>query len=168
MSVNFIFMSIFKALILSIYYKSVIELEYICILILTKIYLINKKGRETMVDYNPMKFTDSSKKILMEASKNTLIRLKSKEFGIWIHDEKAPFTISVVFLEEVARVLATEAKVNGDVSAEIAKFMTMSIVNRESENGEKEGNLVPKIEAGPTFKQMVKNDDQTEQQVEEE
>ena len=113
--------------------------------------------------YRPRKINDQSKEILEPALKNASDRLSSDEFGIMLHDLEGIYTITTVFLEEMVRVLANAAEKNGGEARIILHtFGTFGVKYRQSDDGEKAGNLTAYSEAGPDFKQAIKNDGLTE------
>lgn len=118
------------------------------------------------MDYTPLKFNEANEALLEEACKNAAIRLDRKN-GIVIGEPDAIYAISVTFLEEVMKALSRKFNNTGsDASVEIHRFMTITLTNRESDEGEKDGNIVPVLSAGDSCKQLAKNDAETEKDAE--
>lgn len=116
-----------------------------------------------MSDYKPRRINEESKAVLNIACKNALDRLASSDFGIQIHEPLVAYTITTVFLEEVARELGNAARSSGgEAKVDLHGFMTIAVSNRETDEAEKEGNLVPVLTAGPACKLKIKNDQATE------
>ena len=88
------------------------------------------------------------------------------EFRLKFTDQRIPYAITVITLKVMAEHLGQQAKINGgNAKLELHKFGEMAVVNRESDDGEKSGNLVPMFIPGETFKMAVKDDADTEKTV---
>lgn len=115
--------------------------------------------------YQPRHFSEETAKILGIICKNSLNRLKSSEFGIDIIEPEVAYTIATVFFEEAFRELANEAHRNGgEARLKIYELMTIGVDLRESDNGEKSGNMNIIMIPGAICKQLIKDDGFTEQQ----
>jgi len=88
----------------------------------------------------------------------------SNEYQLNIVQPEVASTVVLVWLEEFAKHLAAETEANGNKPVEVVldSIMTIGTTIRESEEGEKEGNLVPFVTLGEVFKLGAKNDVSTE------
>lgn len=101
-------------------------------------------------------------KLVEEAMANSSERL-DRENNIQIKSVPGVYTILMIGMEEIIKSAAKLANDSKEVvEVNLDSLMTIKIENRESENGDKEGNIIPSVECGPTFKLLVKNDALTE------
>ena len=91
--------------------------------------------------YTPVKFTAGFEKALETIASNTMIDLDHKR-GINLQQPDVAYTITVVFLQEIADYLRTHA----DSVIDLQNIIRFGTEMRESDDGEKEGNIVPWVE----------------------
>lgn len=91
--------------------------------------------------YTPIKFTAGNEKVLETISTNTIIELDKKR-GINLQRPDVAYTISVVFLQEIAEYL----KLHSDSIIDLHDIIRFGTENRESDDAEKEGNITPWVE----------------------
>lgn len=114
------------------------------------------------MNYNPLILQEKTKKVFDQVSKNVSDVLLNK-YGIKLKDPNAQYTITVVVLEECARVLGQEAlKNSSNVMIELHHILNLGFNYDDSIEGEMSGNIVPVVQAGADFKLLVKNNDKTE------
>lgn len=83
--------------------------------------------------------------------------------NICISNPKVIYEVAMSFLEGLAAECANQVNANEEaIEVNLDNFMTLRIENRQSDTGDKAGNLIPVLEAGPRLKLIVKNDGLTE------
>lgn len=91
-------------------------------------------------------------------------------FGIVLNEEQAPKVferIMTIGLEQLILVTKQQAaEQGGEACIEFGKLLEVSITNRESDEGEKDGNQMISFTPGPQAKMLAKQDDATENEEE--
>lgn len=115
-------------------------------------------------EYHERRKIGESAKFLEKVDSAAYERLKSNECNLDIGLPNVAYTTTIVYLEELSRQLKEEVEATGrPIAVSLGSLMTISIDNRESDTGEKAGNLVPTVELGEMFKLGIKNDASTEE-----
>lgn len=91
--------------------------------------------------YTPIKYTAGYEKVLETVATNTIIDL-DKRLGINLQKPSVAYTITVVFMQEIAEYL----KLHSDSIVDLHDIIRFGTENREAEDGEKEGNITPWVE----------------------
>lgn len=91
--------------------------------------------------YTPIKYTAGYEKQLETIATNTIIDL-DKRLGINLQKPSVAYTITVVFMQEIAEYL----KLHSDSIVDLHDIIRFGTENREAEDGEKEGNITPWVE----------------------
>jgi len=87
--------------------------------------------------------------------------LKS-ERNILISDARAIPTIVYEFLNSAARYLEKVKSKDKNIQINIFDIFDMGVTYRESDDGEKDGNFTPYLQAGQVLKTTIKSDELTE------
>jgi hypothetical protein len=82
--------------------------------------------------------------------------------NIEIPNDAAIPTIAAVYMESLFTVLADNINAESEKKVNFAGLMNVGYTHRDSEDGEKEGNYTPLLEAGIKIKRMIKSDANTE------
>ena len=114
--------------------------------------------------FRPRQVQKESRDFVKAVDTATVAHLRSKEYNLNIVQPEVASTVVLVWLEEFAKHLASETEANGNKPVEVVldSIMTLGTTIRDSEEGEKEGNLVPFVTLGEVFKLGAKNDTSTE------
>lgn len=114
--------------------------------------------------FRPRQVQKESRDFVKAVDTATVAHLRSKEYNLNIVQPEVASTVVLVWLEEFAKQLAAETESNGNKPVEVVldSIMTLGTTIRDSEEGEKEGNLVPFVTLGEVFKLGAKNDTSTE------
>lgn len=119
---------------------------------------------EMEMGFRPRQVQKESRDFVKAVDTATVAHLRSKEYNLNIVQPEVASTVVLVWLEEFAKHLAAETEANGNKPVEVVldSIMTLGTTIRDSEEGEKEGNLVPFVTLGEVFKLGAKNDTSTE------
>ena len=107
--------------------------------------------------YSPIPYENGCEKELQKISENTLQMLRV-EHGLDIKNATAAYTVTTAFLTQIAEYLHN----HNNKKIEIGSLISFSTMNRESDSGEKAGNIVVVVELGEQFKLGCKDDGSTE------
>ena len=91
--------------------------------------------------FTAVRYTTGYEKVLERISSNTFIELDERR-GLNLQKPEVAYTITVVFLQEIAEYL----KLHPDSVVDIHDIIRFGTENRESDGGEKEGNITPWVE----------------------
>ena len=116
-----------------------------------------------LVDFNG---SPEDNKALSEIAKMAQKMLK-EEYNILVTMPEAINTIAYAAMLSTAMYLDKHKQVNETTAINFLNFMTIGTTYRESEDGEKEGNFTPFLQAGTIFKTLIKSDDTTEDENDE-
>lgn len=102
-----------------------------------------------------------NKKEIMEAARITAEKL-DRENNITITVSDAIPTIAYEFIKNLFDIVVKNKSMTTDIEIDFAGLMDIGVSYRDGEDGEKDGNFTPYLNAGQEFKLMTKSDDESE------